>query len=329
MRYLLAVDIGGTKTLFQLSSEQGNIILEQSFVSQDFVSFDLVLAAFLNQNQIKNYHIECACFAVAGPVLGRNANVTNLPWQLNADDLETTFNIEQVILCNDFEAVAHGISELADDELVTLQQGEPIANVPRAVIGAGTGLGQALLLPEADSSWRVLPTEGGHTDFAPTNRQQILLLERLIERFGHVSYERIVSGTGLVMIYEFLRAYQQHDENPELRQAMITGEPSAAISVFANEHQDKLAVESMNLFVSIYGAQAGNLALAILPMAGLYIAGGIAAKNLQYFKQGLFMDAFVAKGKMASLMKKIPVRLILQPKVGLLGGMRLAQQSIV
>lgn len=328
MRHLLAVDIGGTKTLFQLSSEQGDVILEQSYVSQDFSSFDLALAEFLNQQQIKDYRIDSACFAVAGPVSGRDANVTNLPWQLNADDLADEFNIDHLYLCNDFAAVAHGISCLADDEVITLQQGEVDDNSPRAVIGAGTGLGQALLFPETDG-WRVVATEGGHVDFAPTDRIQILLLEHLIERFGHVSYERIVSGAGLVTIYEFLRAYEQHDENPDLRQAMVAGDPAAAISQFALENNDSLALESLDLFIKIYGAQAGNLALTVLPMAGLYLAGGIAAKNYQRFIQGPFIDAFTAKGKMESLIKKIPVRLILQPKVGLMGARLLAHQIIV
>ena len=328
MRHLLAVDIGGTKTLFQLSTEQNEVLLEQQYISQDFASFDEVLAAFLAQQSIKEYSIDSACFAVAGPVLGREGSVTNLPWQLDADKLATQFNIAHVHLCNDFEAVAYGISCLAENEIVTLQQGQPVENTPRAVIGAGTGLGQALLFPEGDQ-WRVVPTEGGHTDFAPTDSKQILLLEHLIERFGHVSYERVVSGVGLVSIYEFLRAYQQVDENSELREAMIEGDPGEAISHYAIEHQDTLASEALDMFIQIYGAQAGNVALNVLPRAGLYIAGGIAAKNLQRFKQGGFMNAFLAKGKMAELVKDIPVRLILQPKVGLLGARLLAQQIMV
>lgn len=328
MDYLLAVDIGGTKTFFQLSSEQDDVILEQSYVSQNFSSFDLVLAEFLNQQQIKGFTIDSACFAVAGPVCGRNANVTNLPWELNADDLADKFNIGHVQLCNDFAAVAHGIDCLADDEVITLQQGEIDEHAPRAVIGAGTGLGQALLFPETNG-WRIAATEGGHIDFAPTDRIQILLLEHLIERFGHVSYERIVSGVGLVTIYEFLRAYEQYDENLDLRQAMVEGDPAAAISQFALEKNDTHARESLDLFIKIYGSQAGNLALTVLPMAGLYIAGGIAAKNYQRFITGPFIDAFIAKGKMTSLVKKIPVRLILQPKVGLMGARLLAQKITV
>lgn len=328
MKTTLAADIGGTKTLFQLTMENDEVLLEQEYVSQQFANFHLVLAKFLSQDEIKNYTIERACFAVAGPVSGRDANVTNLPWQLNADELANSFNIDHVHLCNDFEAVAHGIACLTDDEIVTLQQGEVDETLPRAIIGAGTGLGQALLFP-IGTNWQVVSTEGGHTDFAPTDGLQTLLLEHLIERFGHVSYERVLSGMGLVTIYEFLRAYKQYDENPQLRQAMISDDPAAAISKFANEQGDPLALESLDLFIQIYGAQAGNLALTVSPRGGLYIAGGIAGKNIERIKQGKFINAFIAKGRMQSLMEKIPVYVITQPKVGLLGARLFARKTTV
>lgn len=328
MSNLLAVDIGGTKTLFQLSTDDNEVILECTYASEDYASFDAVLSEFLDNEEIKSLLIDSACFAVAGPVLGRDAYVTNLPWQLNADDLADKFAIHQIHLCNDFEAVGYGISCLSDDDIVTLQQGQPVEGAPRAVIGAGTGLGQALLIPEAQN-WKILATEGGHVDFAPTNKRQVLLLEHMMRRFGQVSYERLVSGIGLVTIYEFLRAYLQYDEDPKLRQAMIATDPSAAISDFAINNGDSLASQALDMFVEIYGSQAGNLALSALPRAGLYIAGGIAAKNLARFQTGAFMTAFNAKGKMADLAKTIPVRLILEPKVGLLGARLLARQYTV
>lgn len=328
MTYTLSADIGGTKTLLQLTLDNNDVVSEQVYVSQQFARFDVILAEFLGQNHIKHCSIAQACFAVAGPVSGRHAEVTNLPWQLNADELANTFNIEHLHLCNDFEAVAHGIACLSDEEIVTLQQGEVDETMPRAVIGAGTGLGQAVLFP-VDTSWHVVSTEGGHTDFAPTDSKQTLLLEHLIERFGHVSYERVVSGAGLVTIYEFLRAYEQYDENPQLRQAMMKGDPAAAISQFANEQRDLLASEALDMFIQIYGAQAGNLALTVSPRGGLYLAGGIAAKNLERFKQGQFINAFVAKGRMKSLMEKIPVHLITEPKVGLLGARLLARKTVI
>ena len=327
MNTLLAVDIGGTKTLLQLSSIQGEVIVEQKFASQQYESFELLLGEFLAQEESAKHSIISACFAVAGPVVGKQAIVTNLPWQLDADELARDFSIEQVHLCNDFEAVGYGIDCLADESVV-LQQGEPDLSMPRAVIGAGTGLGQAFMFPENDG-WKVVATEGGNVDFAPTDQQQILLLEHMMQRFGQVSYERLVSGVGLVTIYDFLRAYQQRDEDPDLSQAMMDGAPAAAISQFALKQADELAIEALDMFIKIYGAQAGNLALSVIPMAGLYIAGGIAAKNIERFQEAGFLDAFRAKGKMQHLVEKIPVYVILQPKVGLLGARLLAQQSVV
>ncbi len=325
MKHFLAADLGGTKILFQLTTEQGNVVLEKEVISEKFNDFEGALAAFLAEDKITKLSITSACFAVAGPVSGSDASITNLPWQINADQLARQFAIKHVHLCNDFEAVAHGISSLADDEIITLQQGEPNEQSPRAVIGAGTGLGQAIMFPE-NKSWRVLATEGGHTDFAPTDDLQIALLEHVAEYFVHVSYERIVSGSGLVTIYEFLLIYQDLVDNTQLRQAMNSGDAAAVISQFALNKQDEIAEQALDLFIKIYGAQAGNLALNVLPMAGLYIAGGIATKNVQRFIDGPFLAAFLAKGKVSKLMHKIPVRLILQAKVGLLGADLLARQ---
>ena len=328
MKHFLAADLGGTKILFQLSNEQNKVVLEKEVVSDNFTNFDMALSVFLNEDEIKDIVVDSACFAVAGPVSGRDASITNLPWQINADQLADQFSIKHVHLCNDFEAVAHGISCLKDDEIITLQQGEPNDNSPRAVIGAGTGLGQAIMLPENDS-WRVLATEGGHADFAPTDNLQTALLEHVLAQYSHVSYERIVSGSGLVTIYEFLLDYRDHIEDSTLRQAMANGDAAAAISEFALEQTDEIAEQALELFIKIYGAQAGNLALTVLPMSGLYIAGGIVAKNVQRFIDGPFLFAFLAKGKMAKLMRQIPVRLILQPKAGLLGASLLARQYTV
>ncbi|MDQ7072821.1 MAG: glucokinase [Gammaproteobacteria bacterium] len=325
MRYYLAADLGGTKILFQLMTQHNTIVLEQEVSSAKFASFDMAVADFLADEKIKDLDIESACFAVAGPVSGRSATITNLPWQIDAEALAKQFTIKHVQLYNDFEAVAHGISCLADDEVITLQQGEETAQAPRAVIGAGTGLGQAIMLPEQDG-WHVLATEGGHIDFAPTNSLEIALLESMLEQFGHVSYERVVSGVGLVTIYKFLLAYHRHNENTELRQAIISGDAAEAISQYALNRKDSIAEQALDMFIKIYGSQAGNLALTVLPMGGLYIAGGIAAKNVQRFVDGPFLAAFLAKGKMAKLMHKVPVRLILQAKVGLLGASLLARQ---
>jgi glucokinase len=324
---ILAVDLGGTKILFQLSDEQGDVIAEQQLASQAFDSFDNALAEFLSLDAVKGQHIDCAGLAVAGPVNGRQAQVTNLPWQIDADALAEQFAIKQIVLCNDFEAIGYAIDALTESDILTLQMGHnaPAAKV-RAVIGAGTGLGQAMLV-KTEQGWQVLPTEGGHVDFAPADANQNLLLEHMRERFGHVSFERVLSGSGLVDIYEFLRSYLQKDEQEELRQAMINGDPAAAISQFAS--QDELAQQAMAMFFQIYGAQTGNLALSCLPFGGVYIAGGIAAKNLSWFENSQFLQAFAAKGKMQHLMSQFPIHVIKHPQVGLLGARIFAMQNRV
>jgi glucokinase len=326
MNGILAVDIGGTKTFCQLSTAQNEVLVEREYVSQQFASFEALLGQFLSLSSVEDYTVISACFAVAGPVSDRDAMVTNLPWQFNADRLAAEFGLDHVHLCNDFEAVAMGISCLADDEIITLNQGESQARGARAVIGAGTGLGQALLLPE-ENGWRIVATEGGHADFAPRNDLQIALLSYLRLQFGHVSYERIVSGAGLVSIYHFLCQQGDGQVSSSLQAAMAEGDAAAAISRYALIEQDALASQALDLFIDVYGAQAGNLALTVLSRGGLYIAGGIAAKNVQRFQDGRFMAAFTDKGKMAELVKMIPVKLILQDKVGLKGAHLLAMRS--
>lgn len=325
----LAVDLGGTKILFQLLLEQDEIVAELELASEQFDSFYDALAIFFEHEKVQGLEVDSACIAVAGPVSNTQAQVTNLPWQIETKVLLEQFPIAKVHLCNDFEAVGYGVETLAETDVLTLQQGS--SDLPlqvRAVIGAGTGLGQAILA-QTPSGWQVMPTEGGHVDFAPANARQALLLERLTERFGHVSYERLLSGAGLVIIYEFLRGYLQKDETPELRQAMIDGDAAAAISQYANQYQDELAVEAMQLFFEIYGAQVGNLALSCLPYGGVYIAGGIGAKNLDWFQNSEFLAAFNRKGKMASLMSRFPVHVIKHPQVGLQGAQFLAKQFLV
>jgi glucokinase len=326
MNGILAVDIGGTKTFCQLSTAQNEVLVEREYVSQQFASFEALLGQFLSLSSVEDYTVISACFAVAGPVSDRDATVTNLPWQFNADRLAAEFGLDHVHLCNDFEAVAMGISCLADDEIITLNQGESQARGARAVIGAGTGLGQALLLPE-ENGWRIVATEGGHADFAPRNDLQIALLSYLRLQFGHVSYERIVSGAGLVSIYHFLCQQGDGQVSTSLQAAMAEGDAAAAISRYALIEQDALASQALDLFIDVYGAQAGNLALTVLSRGGLYIAGGIAAKNVQRFQDGRFMAAFTDKGKMAELVKMIPVKLIIQDKVGLKGAHLLAMRS--
>lgn len=324
MAHLLAADIGGTKTLIQLSADSGEVLSSQRYVSAEYQDFEQILTAFLAQGD-GQYQIDIACLAVAGPVNGDNAKVTNLPWQIQANDIATCFNIAKVFLCNDFEAVGYGIEALKEQDILTLHAGQAMSG-PRALIGAGTGLGQAYLVEQA-GEWQVIATEGGHTDFAPIDRTQVRLLEHLFERFGHVSYERLLSGSGLETIYHFLRDYRQYAENSDCRLAMMKADTASVISEFARKGEP-LAKEAMTLFFSIYGAQAGNLALTVMPKAGLYIAGGIAAKNIELLEQAEFMAAFLNKGRMQTLLETIPVKVILDPEVGLNGARLLARKAM-
>jgi glucokinase len=229
------------------------------------------------------------------------------------------FPLVELSLVNDFEAVGYGIGELEEKDLIVLQQGKPEAKSLRAVIGAGTGLGQAILSP-LHKSWRVWPTEGGHTDFAAQDIQQQALLNKLFEQFEHVSYELVLSGSGLVMLYQFIA--EQQGDNTTLN---LTAEQ---ISQSALQKTDPAAITAMHLFMQIYGAQAGNLALTTLPRGGIFIAGGIAVKNLDLFEQGFFMQSFLAKGRMRGVLEQIPVYLINNPDVGLLGARLLAGKAL-
>ncbi|WP_289283210.1 glucokinase, partial [Methylophaga sp. UBA5088] len=288
--------------------------------------FDAILTAFIEQLP-QSCVINIACVALAGPVSGQYGQVTKLPWKLDARVIEKQFSIERVILCNDFEAVGYGIAGLADSEVETLQAGEPNQSYPRVVLGAGTGLGQAILIPQ-ENQWQVFATEGGHVDFAPLDRTQQLFLEHLQQRHGHVSYDRIVCGSGLVSLYHFLRDYKQIDENNALRLAMVNSDAASAISQFAIEKNDILANEALDMFVRIYAAQAGNLALTTLARGGVYLVGNILLKNIAKFRAPSFINSFVEKGRMTMLMEQIPVHIVLDDEVGLKGARFLAQKAM-
>ncbi len=320
MKTLLAADIGGTKTLLQLSHFDGEVIVQQRFDNKAYTDFEDLLTTFLSLVPASYFPVSSACFAVAAPLTGRRVQLTNLAWIIDIDKLQVMFPIAEISLINDFAAVGHGIDELGEEDLIVLQQGKPEAKSLRAVIGAGTGLGQAILSP-IHTGWRVWPTEGGHTDFAPQERTQQKLLEKLFEQYDHVSYERVLSGAGLVMLYQFIAEQQGAADS-------CVSLSAEQISDYALKQSDPLAVKTMQLFMQIYGAQAGNLALTALPGAGLFIAGGIAAKNSALFKQEHFMQFFLAKGRMRGVLEKIPVYLINNPDVGLLGARLLARNAL-
>ena len=317
---VLAGDLGGTKTWLRLSCD-GEAVRERRYDSAAFSGLVPMIADFLGGAVPAG-----ACFGVAGPVRGDAAQITNLPWRIDAGEIAARFGIPRVSLINDFQAVAYGIEALPAGDLLSLQDGQAQAHGPRAVIGAGTGLGEGYLVWQG-KYYQALPSEGSHADFSPADEIQAGLWRWLAQRFGHVSWERVVSGPGLADIYEFLRQRGELAEVPELAAAMRDGDPSAAISEYAVQRGDKLASAALDLFVAAYGAEAGNLALKILATGGVYVAGGIAPKIVERLKAGGFLRAFLAKGRFADLLENVPVHVVLNPQVGLLGAEVIANRQ--
>lgn len=313
MQSILAVDVGGTKTwlrLMQIDQTKVRLIKEERVLSPQYPDLFALLKDFLPAE----IRIDAACFGVPGPVEQNRARLTNLPWQVDAQDIAHCFSIAQVNLINDFAAVAYGIAGLADEDLYVLQKGQPRALGVKVVTGAGTGLGVATLIFSKDD-YVPLASEGGHVDFAPRNKTQGALLDFLLTIYPqHVSYERLLTGSGLSLIYRFV------SRGEELQPALITEQ--------ALNQTYPHAIHALDLFIDIYGAYAGNLALTLLPQAGMYIAGGIAPKILAALRSGRFMHAFVDKGRYKDLLSRIPVAVIVNEKVGLLGAYRYALANL-
>lgn len=319
---VLAGDIGGTKTLLALLEVQGHrvtTLLERRYPSADWPEFLPLLDEFLATLATAGLPAPVAAgFGVAGPVEGGRVEVTNLPWVLEADAIAHRLGGRPVRLLNDFGAVGYGIEALEAQDLETLQAGTEQPRAVRAIIGAGTGLGHAILVWHEDH-YEVLASEAGHTDFGPGDALQIGLAEYLQRRLGRASWEAVVSGPGLAHIYTFLSERGPLQPSAALAAAVAAGDPAAAVSEFALSHGEPLASAALELFVAAYGAQAGNFALACLARGGLYVAGGIAPRIVPALRRGAFIHSFCAKGPMAALMGSIPVRVVLNPRVGLLG----------
>jgi glucokinase len=297
----LAGDVGGTKVLLALVAADGSLVEKRRLPSADFQDFDELLAAYLRDVAVP---IEGGCLAVAGPVAddGRTARITNLPWTIDAAALEARFGLGRLALINDFAGVALGVTALAPEQWTTLQAGEPLAAAPRLVVGAGTGLGMAVLVPQGNG-WRVLPGEGGNAGFAPTDERQAELWAWLHARKGRVIWEDVVSGPGLANIHRFLGGEERAPE--EIAAAALGGETTG-----------RAAVE---LFCSAYGAFAGDMALALLTRGGVYLAGGIAAKLLPQLRAGPFLAAFNAKGRHVPVTARMPVHAVTDGEIGLAG----------
>lgn len=297
MRFL-GGDVGGTKTLLRCVDEKGAVVAESRFESAQYATFDDLLREFAPGD------VAAACFAVAGPVFNSRAEVTNLGWTMEEDALARQFAIPRVSLINDFYAVALGVPLLSGDDLIPLQRAPRDPNAPIGILGAGTGLGEAILV-----RGEVIATEGGHQDFAPQDEEQARLFLELHRRHGHVSWERVCSGMGLTNIHTFLGG-------EALDPAEIAARADAS---------DPRARHAFEMFVDVYGSEAGNLALRVLAKGGIYLAGGIAAKNQEWVTGERFMEAFRRKGRFSDLMETFPVDLIVNEQVGLLGALARAR----
>nr|WP_177186272.1 glucokinase [Nitrosomonas sp. Nm166] len=317
-RKIIYGDIGGTKTILQLAEVKDGVVyqlFEQRYDSQTFINFADLLRDFLNRSAVAHPPV-AACFAVAGPIVAQQVTLTNLLWQISSAAITDEFSIPNVKLINDFEGAALAVEDLSLGDLVTLQTGQTHAHAMRVVLGAGTGMGVAWL-PWLEGRYFALSTEAGHIDFAPTNKLQVSLFETLHDKFGHVSVERLLSGSGLTNIFNFLQMHQITSSG--LTATHLKEDSGATITTLAQTHRHPIAIKSLNLFAEIYGAYAGNLALAGLCRGGVYIAGGIAPKIINILKSGGFMRAFRDKGRFSALMNEIPVHVITNTEISLLG----------
>lgn len=320
---ILAGDIGGTTTrlAFFRDSDGGlETVGMQRFGSREHSSLAAIIQTFVAEQGLIP---DRACFGIAGPVRDGQVHTPNLPWLVDGNELARLLGLARVDLINDLAANAYGIPLLSEEDLLLLNPGRPNPQGPIAVISAGTGLGEALAIWDG-TAHRPLPTEGGHADFAPRNELETELLLYLRIEHGRVSYERVLSGPGLCNIYRFLRDVRHVPENPGISAEMQNSDPAAAISRAAMAGACPLCGQALDLFVSLYGAEAGNLALRSLATGGIYIGGGIAPKIIDRLKGPAFMLAFTAKGRLSPLLETIPVRVILNDRTALLGAGRCA-----
>ena len=319
---ILAGDIGGTKTVLALISRSENgqrvVVEEQTFASQDFATFDEILSLFLGS---KSKPV-AACFGIAGPVIEQRCQTTNLPWIIDAAQLKAVLQTPHVKLLNDLEAMALGMLHLQADEWVELNPSAKTQHGHCAVIAAGTGLGEAILVQDAER-FRAMATEGGHCSFAPMNTQQDGLLVYLRQHFpAHVSYERILSGIGFSHVYDYLLDSGYAPACPIVPEHSSAGiDRNAVISRLGVEGEDPLCEETVRLWAEIYGAEAGNLALKCFASGGVFIGGGIGPKIRPVLESGVFMKAFVHKGRFQTFLSSLSVRLALNPKTPLMGAM--------
>jgi len=319
---ILAGDVGGTKTrlgLFRVSRNKSRLLTSESFRSNAYNGLEEIIKAFLQSRE----RISAASFGVAGPVINGIAVATNLPWTISEQSLKKVLSLNRLSLINDLVANAYGIEVMQKKDFVVLNTGKNVSG-NRAILSAGTGLGAAIMFWDGKQH---IPSasEGGHVEFGPKNRLELDLLKYLFEQFGHVSYERILSGDGLIHIYQFLKDAQRFGKEPVWLTARMEQEHTAAvITEAARLGKCMLCVRALDFFASIYGAAAGNLALQVMATGGVYIGGGIAPKIIWKLKDGSFIKAFKDKGRLSSLVKRIPVKVIMNDNAALFGAAEFA-----
>ena len=304
---IIAADVGGTKTRLVVADTDRpeDVLYEARYNSGDFDSFEPLLSTFIEESGSDNRRLAALSLALPGVVNGAEARLTNLPWTISKKALQDEFDVEQIHFMNDFQASALGTAHLMAQDLVCLNPGVHNNEATRVAVGAGTGLGVSWMMSDGADT-RAWSTEGGHVDFAPVDEQQIELLSFLTKRHGHVSYERLLSGDGLVALYEFCSG----NDAAEIDAAWVHAEA---------ENNNEAASGAMSLFVSIYGAFVGNMALLFKPEGGIYITGGIAAKIISWMKSDDFITAYLNKGRMRALAEQMSVYLVINERVGVIG----------
>ena len=320
---ILGGDIGGTHTRLALFDDEGRRAadgVKREYPSREHASLDVIVRQFVSETGVRP---GAACFGVAGPVRNGRCVATNLPWIVDAEELGRELGARTWVI-NDLEAMAWGLGALRRDELAELSPGAPGAVGNAAVVAAGTGLGEAGLYWDGRQH-QPFASEGGHASFAPADDVEVELLRWLQGRFGqHVSWERVVSGPGLVSLYEFLRDSGRGEEPSWLAEAIRTGDPGAVIAAAALEGRSPLASDALHRFVSLYGREAANFALKVMAIGGVYLGGGIAPRILPKLRDGTFLAGFLDKGRMRPLLEAMPVRVVLNDQAGLLGAGRCA-----
>lgn len=323
---ILAGDVGGTKVHLALYGfEHGQLIhvRDERFPAHEFAGLEEIVRRFLQESD--NPEITAACFGVPGPVRGGRLRLTNLPWVLDSRELSKGLNITHLFLINDLEANGYGIPELTADQILTLNDGDPAAVGNRALVSAGTGLGEGVLVWDGKTHVP-MASEGGHCDFAARNELEMELLAYLMKKLGgRVSWERVVSGQGVTNIYTFLRDVKKLEEPAWLRERMQSEDPNAVIGEVGEACNSQLCAKTLEMFAAAYGAEAGNMVLKVLATGGMYVGGGIAPKILKTMRGGAFMKAFTDKGRLSELLEQTPVRVILESRAALMGAAAFAE----